>query len=165
MDNIDLLLNEFEICLGYGLKLVDSIPAARFTEQTAGIANHPAWTLGHLVWATSYGCSLLGQPSNVPESYNEQFGHGSSPTPNPEDYPDKQTLIAEYKAAHSHFADTVKKTDPSVFNKPTASEDLIEIFPTVGHMISHLLTVHEGMHLGQLASWRRAADNKENAIF
>lgn len=44
----------------------------------------------------------------------------------------------------------------SELDSPLPDERYREVFPTLGHAVLHILTVHTAIHLGQISAWRRA---------
>jgi hypothetical protein len=154
---IDFLLGLFEQGLKDAEKLVEDVDDARMAEQPAGIRNHPAWTLGHLVTAASFVTILQGeQPPALPESYQKLFPPGTQPTGNRADYPSKQELLAHLRAQHARAAEVTRARHATSFNQPSP-ENLRRLAPTVGAIVAYLLAAHEQNHVGQLIAWRRAA--------
>jgi DinB superfamily len=50
------VLNSYRLTLDYLRRLVADVPDADLTRQPGGVANHPAWVIGHLV----FSCQALG---------------------------------------------------------------------------------------------------------
>ena len=62
--------------------------------QPAGARNHPAWTLGHLLYVESEGARTIGlSPPQLPAAWNEKFAPGSTPTQDRKEYPSKAELL------------------------------------------------------------------------
>ena len=138
-------------------ELVKDIDDARFAEQPAGIRNHPAWTLGHLVVSGNFILIQLDEPPiQLPESYGKLFPPGTQPTADRSVYPSKQELLTHLRAVHAAVANAVPRKHEAYFDKPTP-EKFRAFVPTRGQLILYLLASHEPGHLGQLIAWRRAA--------
>lgn len=143
--------------LGYARLLIADIPDDQFTAQPSAGINHPAWQLGHLVFANDGAARLLGAPSVMAESWPALFGMGSKPVSDRSAYPGKDELLAALVAAHERVNAAAAQADPSLLDEPHAipSEFLQRALPTKADLLAHLLTSHEAAHLGHLSSWRR----------
>jgi hypothetical protein len=158
---IELILGVYAETLKDAEELTADIDDARFAEQPAGIRNHPAWTLGHLVVSGNFILILLDEkPIAVPENYGKLFPPGTQPTSDRATYPSKQTLLSHLKQVHTAAVDAVRRKHASYFDRPSP-ENLRSFAPTLGKIIVYLLAAHENNHLGQLIAWRRAAGIKK----
>ncbi len=154
---INHLFFVYEFNLNYARALVADIPEDDMFTQPHGLKNHPAWLLGHLSFASDFACTLLGFASeDLGTDWGDLFGNGSKPEPDEELYPDKEELIETLEFQHARLAPIVNSCDESFFEQPLGDDNLREIFPTLGDLITYLMTSHETTHLGQLSSWRRA---------
>ena len=73
-------------------------------------------------------------------------------------YPDRDDLLGTFRAAHRAATDAVRRADPATLDGPhTMGPVFQELFPTTRLMVHNMLTTHDGLHLGQLGTWRSAA--------
>jgi uncharacterized damage-inducible protein DinB len=140
---------------GYARQLVADVSDEEFAEQPVPGLNHPAWTLGHLVIAADYGLAVLGQKPVAPEGWGALFNPGTVPDPNRATYPTKGELLNAYEAAHAAFATAAAALDEARAAAPNPVAGFRHRFPTLGDLVSYLLTTHEATHTGQLSAWRR----------
>ena len=90
--------------LKYARALVADLSADQCTESGgAGLENHPAWTIGHLVSASDMLAEDLGLERDLPEGWRELFerrGPGDPRLPNAErnKYPSMAELLSELEA-------------------------------------------------------------------
>jgi hypothetical protein len=124
----------------------------------AGLENHPAWTLGHLVTGADLTAQDLGLPSQLPSGWADLFqrrGPGDPRLPADADYPSREDVLAELRSQHDRIAEACRalkaehwaRTDDWAFGR-----DL----PTLADSTLFMAISHEAMHLGQLAAWRRS---------
>jgi len=52
--------------------------------------------------------------------------------------------------------DELKQTDAEIFSKEFPDENMRKYFPTIGDFLVYLMSAHEGTHIGQLQTWKRA---------
>lgn len=127
----------------------------------AGLENHPAWTLGHLVSGSDILAEDLGLPRDMPAEWVELFerrgpGDPRLPESDPAAYPSRDELLAELRRQHKRVtaawlaAEAEGKLDENVSWRFDAA------LPTLGDVSIFLAITHEAMHLGQIACWRRA---------
>ena len=68
----------------------------------------------------------------------------------------KEQLLAELSNQHARVAEAVKQAGSESFTAES-EENFRKMFPTVGDIIMYLMSAHEGTHIGQLQTWKRAA--------
>ena len=51
--------------------------------------------------------------------------------------------------------DAVKGVTAAQLAAPSPFAPMLELLPTAGDLLAHVLTTHATMHLGQLSAWRR----------
>ncbi len=157
----NLILHTYSFNLMYAQKLLDGIADDQMTVQPTvdghTLKNHPAWIIGHLAnTSAGFGTMLLGVESQQPDGWQEKFGAGSEPVADASQYPDKQSLADKLADVHAFVAESFKNVDDARLAEPNPAERLAQVFPTIGEMITFVLTSHEATHLGQLSTWRRA---------
>ena len=143
--------------LGMAQRLVADLAPAQMVLQPSGVVNHPAWTLGHLVTSANGLGGLLGLEPEVPEGWDRVFATGGIPSGDAADYPSKAELLEALAAQHERNTGAVLQADPAWFARPHPDERIRNYFPTVGDVVTFLMTSHETSHLGQISAWRRAA--------
>ncbi len=130
-------------------------PQDRFTFQPSKTDNHASWVLGHLASTDVWLASELKIPGvTIPESWSKVYGQGSKPVNDAAAYPKPAEVRAAFdktRAAILAWLDTAPDS--------ALTGDLKE--KTGGFAtdpIDMLLKIawHEGWHMGQLASIRKA---------
>ena len=147
----------YKFNLGVAGRLVDDLTPEQMVLQPSGAVNHPAWTLGHLVISANGLGRLLGLAPEVPEGWDRVFATGGIPSGDAADYPSKDELLVALAAQHERNTEAVLQADPAWFAAPHPDERRRRYFPTVGDVVTFLMTSHEASHLGQVSAWRRAA--------
>ncbi|MEC8801772.1 MAG: DinB family protein, partial [Planctomycetota bacterium] len=138
----------YEFLLNYGRKLTEDLSPQQYYEQPSQGLNHPAWVLGHLSFVAQFGVSLCGGETWLDESWNDNFGVGSTPQNTPEPYPSVAELLEGYEDGHARLTQAVQQADPTLLQKETEIETLRAVFPTQDLLVAHILTSHEATHLG-----------------
>ena len=142
----------YEFLLNYGRNLTEDLSPEQYYEQPSQGLNHPAWVLGHLSFVAQFGVSLCGGETWLDESWNDNFGVGSTPQNISESYPSVSELLEGYKDGHARLTQAVQQADPTLLQKETEIETLRAVFPTQDLLVAHILTSHEATHLGQLSA-------------
>ena len=154
---IDLVLPVYDFTLTYAQKLVADVPDEQMCAQpVAGrVMNHPAFILGHLAWAEDGIAGLVGGKSALGADWKALFAMGETPQADRPRYPSKDALLKALEGAHARLVAAASAATPEALAQP-APERMRGRFPTVGNMLTGLMTAHASMHLGQLSAWRRA---------
>lgn len=145
----------------YSCQLVEDLSEEQMTiKPSAGLDNHPAFTLGHIVtgYANLYN-NLTGE-FILPEGWKEIFlrtGPGDPALPNPDAaaYPSKADLLAELKTQMDRVTSFIATLPEEKLNA-SFEWRFSAYLPTYRDRIVFLCINHAAMHLGQLAAWRRA---------
>lgn len=137
-------------------KMVEDVPAERMCYQPLNLPNHPAWQVGHLTSVRVSVARGLGRPVDIDEAWLKRFARGSVPVADPGAYPGKEELMGTFVRAQEHLEGVLAGLDEAALDGPNPVERLRERLPTVRHFVTFVLMVHDGMHVGQLADWRRA---------
>ena len=159
--NAQILLDVFRFQRYYLSLLADDIPEDQMTLQPGAVCNHPAWQIGHLAGTLDNGGAMLGGTKSLDESWGKRFGMGSKPTSERGSYPSKVELLKVLDDRRAALTLLVERAPAERMNAPNPVARAADRMPTVGHMIRFLMLSHESMHLGQLASWRKAAGMPE----
>lgn len=141
------------------LRLLGDLPAEQWTRQPGGLPNHAAWTLAHL---GHYHPALLslarGEPVSDPGQHPDagRFDAGATPIDDPQAYPTPTTLLATYRDGHQRIREALQSAPAERLLEPPGLARWQKGFPQTHQALMYLLVLHEGYHLGQLMSWRRA---------
>ena len=157
----DTLINCYQFNLRYAHTLVADLDSEMMTHSPgAGLENHPAFTLGHLISGSALTSKYLGGPYTMNEHWEQLFrrrgpGDPRLPDPNKHAYPPKEELLAELSRQHHIVERLIRDLEPSRMKEPVKWR-YSKHLPTLGDMLHFMCITHESMHLGQLAGWRRA---------
>jgi uncharacterized damage-inducible protein DinB len=127
-----------------------------WTYQVHPQANHALWVAGHLSVADHMIVSRLApeMAASLPSGYKEKFAPGSKPSPDPNDYPPPDSVLAlmrEKRAEFLAFLDSLSESDlakPAPKGGPGFIKDIAGFFEFV--------VFHESTHMGQVTVARRA---------
>ncbi len=145
----------YAFMLGYCERLAADIDDTRLAEQPSPGVNPPAWLLGHLAVASDMGVGLFGESRAISEEWHTLFGPKSIPVSDRSAYPSKAELLAALRTAHERLSGLARAATAEHLARPNPSPFFKKELPTTGDILGHLLTSHEGMHLGHLSNWRR----------
>jgi hypothetical protein len=159
---LEVALDHFADSLKFISESIADVPEHRLAEQPAGVINHPAWTISHLVAAIEFTLTLLEEQTPLPAGVSyKAFGNGSKPLAHRKEYRSKPDLLAHLALAHDALARAARAKHATHFPRPTP-DALRSFAPTIGHVVLYMLTAHDQYHLGQLMVWRRAAGFVQN---
>jgi hypothetical protein len=150
------ILAVFRFTLGYAEKLAADLADAELAAQPQPGMNHAAWVLGHVALGSDFVPLLLGQEMLTDEAWTATFGPGSTPVGDRAAYPSKDQLMATMRKAHARAIEVLAQATTQQLDAPNETRFFPAEFPTVGALITHLMTTHAALHLGQLSAWRRA---------
>ena len=91
---VDEVLNSYRLTLAYLRRLVADVPDVDLSRQPNGVANHPAWVMGHLPYSCQALGGELGLATRLPAQWEQLYGTGSIPTSDRSAYPSKEELLA-----------------------------------------------------------------------
>lgn len=158
---INEIINQLNFNFAYAKQLVADVSEEQMTyKPSAGLDNHPAFTLGHLTTAYANLMNNLTGEFVLAPGFKENFlrtGPGDPALPNADAsvYPSKAELLAEMQSQHNRLVNYLRNIDPAKLDAPFEWR-FSSFFPTYGNRIMFLCVNHYAMHLGQLAAWRRA---------
>ena len=152
---VDHIISAYRNGLGYADMLLKDIPEERRCEQSGKIVNHAAWQLGHILYASDWAGTFLGEEPHVSPEWVELFKMGSQPTSNTDDYPTLKELHTALKEQNERNVAALRNAAPETLAAEN-TQGMQDMCPTNGDVVSFLLTLHEAVHLGQLSAWRRA---------
>jgi len=150
------ILNSYAIALDSGRRMLADLRDDQWVAQPIAGMNHPAWIVGHL----TYSCQMIGIEMGLapwlPEDWGTRFDTDSRPVAAAEDYPSRSELLSAFGDAAERVQRRLAEIDDADLAGPLPDERYRETFPTLGHAVLHILTVHTAVHLGQLSAWRHA---------
>ena len=146
----------FRFTRRYAELLLAGIEESQMTEQPHPGMNHPAWIIGHLAIGADFISSLLGHGMATGDEEMAAFGPGSTPSASRADYPSKSELLDLLCRMIDRGIPMAEAATPQQLSQPNETPFFPETFPTVGDLLTHLMTTHAALHLGQLSAWRRA---------
>ena len=151
------ILNSYALTLRELRTMVADLDLAQMVYQPAGVPNHPAWTIGHLVQSCEMIGGEIGLQPWLPGSWAEKFAPGSKPIPVVEEYPDKSTLLSFLDDGEERLQRALAAMSDADLARLLPDERYRDVLPTIGHAVLHILAGHTAIHVGQLRVWRRAA--------
>ena len=160
---VDNIIKQYNFNLEYAKALVQDLTETQMTTvPAAGLDNHPAFTLGHLISGSADLASDLGAAFEMPENWADLFvrlgpGDPRKPDPDQNKYPLKQALIIELENQHNKVKRLLKDTNEDQLNEPLTWR-FANFMPNLIDVVTFMCINHEAMHLGQLAAWRRSMD-------
>ena len=154
--SIEPALHSFYYALGYLRNQVEDLTLNEMVRQPAGVPNHPAWTIGHLVFISQAIGEVAGLKPWLDEGWVNAFGPSSKPTEEANTYPSKEHLFSALADAESRLTGAVRDLDDAALDAPFPDPAYHEVFPTVRHAFTQVLVGHTSFHVGQIAVWRRA---------
>ena len=152
-----LVLHSFAYSLDYLREQVADVSPDDMVALPNGIANHPAWIVGHLAFACQLlGGAVAGLPELLPAHWAARYGTGSVPVADVNAYESKADALAILADAQSRITQAVERLDEARLDEPFPEPSYLEVFPTVRHSLNQVLVGHTAFHVGQVSVWRRA---------
>ena len=152
------IVNSYSLNLDFLRRLVADLSDEQMTAQPNGVTNHPAWTIGHLVYSCEAIGGEIGLTAWLSEEWNVLFRTGSEPVENPNLYPAKSALLKAIDDGQRRVTTALAAMSERDMAAPLPDERHRGTFPTVGHAVIHILSAHTAFHVGQVAVWRRAME-------
>jgi hypothetical protein len=150
------ITNSYSLALDYLRRLVADVPEEMWARQAGGVVNHPAWVVGHLVYSAQAIGGEMGLAPWLAADWADRFGTGSVPLPERERYPSSADLLAARAEAQRRVLGRLAELGEAALAAPLPDARHRATFPTLGHAVLHILTVHAAVHVGQVTAWRRA---------
>ena len=151
------VLHSFTYGFDYLREQVADVPPADMARQFPGVANHPAWLLGHVTFTCQMLGGVIGISTWLPEHWAERYGSGSKPVADVTAYDTKETLLSQLADAQHRMIAAVQRLAETQLNARFPDPAYLDVFPTVRHALTQVLVAHMGYHIGQLSVWRKAA--------
>ena len=146
--------------VGYARRLVEDIPAERFTERPAATMNHPAFCLGHLSIYPDRTLPLMDRPELVRgrDGWEELFSFHATCEDDRGQYPGKDEILEHFLDRCDAAGRVLEEVADEVFRRPLPEDHPMRSrMEDVGSLVNFLLVAHPMVHLGQISAWRRAA--------
>ncbi|MFN0136672.1 MAG: DinB family protein [Phycisphaerae bacterium] len=142
--------------LAYAARLLGDVTDDRMAFQPSPHANPPAWILGHLAVVADFGLEMLGQSRRCNAAWHKAFSPGSDSSAGEFPVHDKATLLAAIDGGYKALMTAAAKANDAALAKRIDMQFFKDTpIQTVGDLITHMLTSHMSLHLGQLSAWRR----------
>lgn len=148
----------YQFAQGYGEMLLNGITEDKAFELICDGGVHPAWIIGHLGYVANGMLARCGaEPKIDLDALKGTFGGGSKPAADDKQrYPSWENLVKTWKQGHADLAELIPTLTKKILDLPNPSDRMRDNgLPTMKDLLSFVLTAHEGMHLGQLSTWRR----------
>ena len=155
------LIHTFDATINFIEASVADLSEQQMVEQPAGVPNHAAWTLGHIVYACQGIAVELGDTAWLPEDWESVFGYGSTPRADLQYYPRRAELLTALAGATSRLRQVILGASDAVLKQSLPDETL----PTMAHLLWQVVVAHTAYHAGQLAAWRRAIGKGSVGVF
>ncbi len=137
------------------LRFIVDIPADKLCTPPVPGGNHALWTMGHLAWADeAFLIALTGEPSELPEDWASKFAWGSTPVPDPGNYPPVAEVMRVAADVRDRLVQWFDGAGESEMTNPVP-KDLEGFASDVGQLMFSIAG-HDRMHVGQLAVVRKA---------
>ena len=137
------------------LKGVNDWPQDKLTFQTGPEDNHVLWVMGHLASTDAWAGSVLKIPgTEVPEAYQKLFGMGSKPQADQAAYPSLAEIRGYFDGCRSAIRNWLETADEKALATPL--KEATGGFANDATDMLMKLCWHEGWHMGQAATIRRA---------
>jgi len=159
------LVGCFERTVAFMQESVADLSDEEIVLQPAGVPNHAAWTLGHIIFSCQAMAGELGVKPWLPRDWESQFGYGSSPAAVVSQHPRKATLLAALGEASERLRTALLELEESALAEPLPDEKARLVLPTKGHALLQVVAAHTAYHAGQLAVWRRAIGRPAVGVF
>jgi len=114
------------------------------------------WLLCHVATTGDFGLRLLGLPTKSPRTWQVAYAPGSSGVTHPEIRPSKDELLRKIAEIYEQLVEGLGAASQDLLAEPHGLALLQRTaIQTKGQLISHLMTTHFAVHLGQLSAMRR----------
>lgn len=140
------------------------------TKQAPHLPNHAAWNLGHLALTMHRACELIKPGHTLPAAdfinggtksgggdatrfATESVGMGSQPVDDPAQYPTLARSLQIYNNAVDAVASCIRSAPESSLEENVTWGGSMQI---PRWLLAARMTMHNGMHIGQIADLRRA---------
>jgi hypothetical protein len=159
------LVNCLDRSVDFLRELVSDLSDEEMTLQPAGVPNHAAWTLGHVIFSCQAIAGELGVTPWLPVDWESCFGSGSLPGLADSAHSGRLELLTTLEESGRRLKTALLRMDESALTAPLPDENAREILPTLGHALLQIVAAHTAFHVGQLSAWRRAIGRRPKGVF
>ena len=146
----------YQFLQGYGEMVLADITADDAFKLICDGGVSPAWIIGHLGFVANRIIALCGgEPKIDFDAWQPLFGGGSKPTGEQGDGPSWDELLGVWRQGHADLSGLAPTVGAELLAGENPNERMKAALPTIEDFLGFVLTGHEGMHLGQLSTWRR----------
>ena len=154
---IDVILNGHAKLIEYGVKLIADLSDEQMILQPHPTINHPAWIMSHLnVYLPIMQHLMKGE--SFPDPKDHTFGMQSKPEQDGSLYPSRKELSRTFQEGNEAAASLLKEIGEEALKKPVQLQRWQAGMPVSGMALGYIMLAHQGIHLGQISSWRRACE-------
>lgn len=155
---VELARKQIEFARGYTLTLLEDVQPEDWFRQPAGAVTHLAWQVGHLAMA-QYMLTLFRLRGKTPEdavlapkTTLRPFMKGSTPVPDPAQYPPVDEILRVFHAVHARLMEELPR-----YREEDLTDTVVAPFAVYNTKLGSLLFAshHEMLHAGQIGLVRR----------
>jgi len=162
MSHVLPIVEQMELARRYNQGLVDGVAAEDWFRQPSEGVSHVAWQVGHLAVAQFFLTMdrIRGRRDDdaklLPDEFFRLFGKGSTPEPDPGNYPAVEEILAAFAGVHAQAVAELAELPESVLDEPVDKPH--PAFSTKGGAL-RFCPLHEMLHAGQIGLLRRLLGN------
>lgn len=131
------------------------IPEDKLTYQSCPTDNHPLWVMGHLAATDAwFGGVMKIRGVTVPDEWQKLFGMGSTPSPDRSIYPPLAEIRERFDTNHQLIIEWFEGASEEELATPLSDQTSGYALDPVDFLLK--AAWHEGWHMGQVATARRA---------
>lgn len=146
----------YQFLQGYGEMVLADITADDAYKLICDGGVSPAWIIGHLGFVANRILALCGGDPKIDfDVWQPLVGGGSKPTDERGEMPAWGELLGVWRQGHADLAAIAPTVSAELLAGENPNARMKEALPTIEDFLGFVLTGHEGMHLGQLSTWRR----------
>lgn len=153
---VESLLHCHRYCIQFVLHQVEDVTPEDAVISSRGVANHPAWTLGHLAVCIEAVVVFAGGSAWSSPEWRTLFQTGSQPTSSPGHYPSLSHLSDELLRSSHEAGLQIEQLAREQLESAVENLSYREHLPTLQIALNQMLVGHTAYHSGQLAIWRSA---------
>lgn len=148
------------VSLGFADATLKDVKASDFGKMPSGVkCNTPAFVFGHLATYPDRILEMIGRPelAKPDQKFMDLFSAGKECVDDPKGttYPPMEEIVKRFRDRHAALVGVLAEVTDETFAKPNPNEKMKDRFPTLGIMVTFMMTSHIMMHMGQISTWRR----------
>lgn len=154
MFETEMVLNQF--LRDYLHQSVDSLSEEQLDATPINGFHSTRWILMHLAVTGDMGLVLLGETKQYPAAWHVAYGPKSSGSTHPKITAGSSELLEKIDQLYPQIQPSAVQAGTALLSQRhqlTLLKDTA--LQTNGHLLSHLLTTHFAVHLGQVSAIRR----------